>query len=375
MSNNRLTEKDVQKLLADPSSSSRISTAEKLALDFSDADLSGQQRVMAQDIFRIMMHDAEIRVREALSRNLKDNPDVPHDVALTLAKDVESVSLPMVEFSDVLTGEDLISLVDSQNVEKQKAVARRKHVDENVSDALISRGSVDAVTTLIENTGAQISEKSYHTVIDRFGAHEQIHGPLVGRKVLPVTVAERLVSFISESLQETLVTKHALSPDVATNIVLHSRERATISLSSDSSETDVELLVRQLSDNNRLTPSIILRALCMGDMTFFEYAMAEQAEITVENARLLIHDSGEMGLKSLYEQAEQPMEMFMIIKQAIDVYKEMEYDGEDNDRERYSRRMIERILTFFDASGIEIESDDIEYLLGKINELGNKAHL
>ncbi len=54
---------------------------------------------MAEQIFRIMVKDAEVRVREALAINLKENPNVPHDVAVTLAKDVDQVALPVLRFS------------------------------------------------------------------------------------------------------------------------------------------------------------------------------------------------------------------------------------------------------------------------------------
>ena len=44
-------------------------------------------------------------------------------------------------------------------------------------------------------------------------------------------------------------------------------------------------------------------------------------------------------------------------------------DGGENDRERYARRMIERIMTQYDDLGVEFESSDLEYLLTKMDEL------
>ncbi len=56
----------------------------------------------------------ELRVREALAAHLKNSPDLAHDVAVALARDVDSVSLPMLKFSEVLTDEDLIEIVRDQ---------------------------------------------------------------------------------------------------------------------------------------------------------------------------------------------------------------------------------------------------------------------
>ena len=46
-------------------------------------------------------------VRDALSENLKENPNVPHEVALSLAQDVDQVSLPVLQYSEILSDQDL----------------------------------------------------------------------------------------------------------------------------------------------------------------------------------------------------------------------------------------------------------------------------
>ena len=59
----------------------------------------------------------------------------------------------------------------------------------------------------------------------------------------------------------------------------------------------------------------------------------------------------------------------MAVRAALDVSRETEMDGGENDRERYARRMIERIMTQYDDLGVEFESSDLEYLLTKMDEL------
>jgi len=365
----KLTVEDVQRLLDEPVGQVRAETAEKLAQEFDDKRLTPKERKLAEEIFRIMVKDAEVRVREALSRNLKDNPLVPHEVAKALAQDVTSVSLPMIEFSQVLTPEDLIDIVKASDSTKQQAVARRKSVSAEVSDALVEAGNADVAATLASNKGAEISEASMLKMIERFGDEEIVHTPLAHRESLPLTVAERLVHRVSEHLQDYIVRTHELPPDVAADLVLHSRERATITLSSDSSEDEVEALVTQMEAHGRLTPSIIVRAICMGDIKFFEYAMSAKTRVPIVNARILIHDSGPRGLKSIFERAGLPQSFFAAVRAAVDVVAETDYDGEANDRERYQRRVLERVLTQYDDLGVEIESNDLDYLLAKMDKL------
>ncbi len=369
MTKKTLTKEDVSKLLADPSGENRAETAAKIAADFGEGTLTEAERKMAEEIFRIMVKDAEVRVREALAQNLKENPAVPHDVAVTLAKDVDSVALPVLQFSEVLSDEDLIEIVRSQGAPKQVAIANRSKVSEAVSSALVETENEKVVTTLVANIGAEISEKSLHKVVENFGDTEAVQVAMVHRPKLPVTVAERLVTLVSENLKEELAKRHELSSSLATDLILQSRERATITLSGESDDDDVGRLIRQLRENGRLTPSIVLRALCMGDLNFFETAICELAEVPLVNGRQLIHDSGPLGLKALYEKTGLPEAHFPAVRAAIDVAREIDYDGRENDCERYSRRMIERILTQYGDLGVDFDSDDLEYLLAKMNEL------
>ena len=97
---------------------------------------------------------------------------------------------------------------------------------------------------------------------------------------------------------------------MAADLILQSRERSIINLSSSSSEQDVEKLVVQMHANKRLTPSLVLRALCMGDMAFFEASIAVMANVPLANARILLHDAGNLGVKSLYAKTGLPARRF-----------------------------------------------------------------
>ncbi|MCH7636954.1 MAG: DUF2336 domain-containing protein, partial [Proteobacteria bacterium] len=292
-----LSQTDVESLLTDPSPANRERAAAKIATDYAGEVLSDEERQLAEEIFRLMVQDAEVRVRQALSFNLKDFPGLSHEIAVVLASDIEAVSIPMLRSSSVLTDGDLIEIVRTQGTGKQTAVAQRAAVSEAVSDALIETRSEQVVSTLVGNVGAKISEDAMHKVLDEFGESDQVNGPLALRGHLPVVIAERLVHLVSETLREHLVTHHELSTEVVSDLILQARERATVGLLSPTSDAmDVSRLVEQLHASGRLTPTIILRALCVGDITFFEASIARMAGVALPSARQLIHDSGKLGL-------------------------------------------------------------------------------
>jgi len=363
-----LTHKDVTRLMQDPSADNKVLLATKIVGQL-DHELTDAERKIANDIVGIMAQDAIVMVREALADNLRHVKDVPHDVAMRLAQDVESVALPMLESSSVFSDADLIEILKNGSEQKQTAIAQRDEVSAQVSTVLVTTAGEKAVAALMANEGAAVEEKALNVALDRFKESELVQAPIVNRGKLPVTVAERLVSMVSDKLKDVLVRKHELPPGVAADLIMQSRERATVGLFNDVTENDVERLVQQLYQNSRLTPSLILRATCMGDVAFFESSMSILAGIPITNARMLMHDAGPLGFKSMYEKAGMPRQLMTAFRVALEVARETRYDGEAGDRERRRRKMLERILTQYE----DLAMEDLDYLLGKLGDLARAA--
>lgn len=362
-----LTDADVKRLMSDPSGDTRAETAAKVADAFEVGGLSSAERMLAEQIFRVLARDAEVKVRSALASHLKASDQLPHDIAVQMARDVEEVSLPVLEFSKVLTDEDLVQIVRSAGAEKQTAVAKRATVSGIVANALIDHGKAPTVVAaLAANKGAELGEKEVTKILERHGEDVTVANSLAARPDLPLAVSERLVAMVSQSLQEYLVKKHDLSDEMATDLVLQARERATISLLPAGAETtDVVKFTKQLAKHGRLTPSLVLRALCSGDIAFFEASLATLSGITVVNARQLIHDPGPLGLQSVYQYAHLPVDMFPLFRAAFDVAREMDYDGGDRDRQRFSAKLIERVLTRLE----QIDHANLTYLMNRLQKL------
>src|SRR5690606_37375450 len=110
-------------------------------------------------------------------------------------------------------------------------------------------------------------------VVDVFADDRSITEALAQRPNLPITVGERLVNLVSEKIRDHLQQRYKISQEMVTDLFLNAREKATIGLlQPDTSLRDVLALIDQLHRNKRLTPTLILRSICMGDTTFFEAA-------------------------------------------------------------------------------------------------------
>ncbi|HJT13852.1 MAG TPA: DUF2336 domain-containing protein [Dongiaceae bacterium] len=362
-----LTAADVQRLIANPSVEARAETAVKVAEAFELGALSDAERQLAEQIFRVMVQDVEVKVRESLSSHLKSSANLPHDIALKMAKDVEQVALPVLEFSKVLSDSDLIDIVRSSSAEKQTAVAKRAEVSGAVANALIDHGKTSTVVAaLAANKGAVLGDVEMKKILDKHGSDVTVTNSLVARPNLPLALSERIVNLVSAGLQDYLVNSHFMSDEMAADLVLSAREKATIMLlPAGAKSADVIEFAQQLHSAGRLSPTLLLRSLCSGDIAFFEAAMSVLSGVPIINARLLIHDQGALGMQSIYQYAHLPLDLFPAFRAAFDVARDMDYDGGDRDRQRFAAKVIERVLTRLEQP----DQRNADYLMNRLQQL------
>jgi uncharacterized protein (DUF2336 family) len=214
------------------------------------------------------------------------------------------------------------------------------------------------------NNGAQFSLDAYAGVLNRFQMDDGVKAALISRHTLPLGVTEKLITIVTGELFDRLVNKHELPPQLAIELASGARERATLDLVEQAGlSSEPARFVQQLHLNGRLTPSLIMRSLCLGHMNFVEHALAELAGVPHAKSWLMIHDAGTLGLKTIFERGGLPSGMFTAFRLAVDIFHKTEMDGRENDRDRFRQRMVERVLTQFQA----IPRADLDYLLDKLN--------
>ncbi|MEQ1780392.1 MAG: DUF2336 domain-containing protein [Hyphomonadaceae bacterium] len=367
-----LTQDDIRRLVRGDTAEARANSAHKICRRIDTMELGPEDQESARQILDMMCSDAAVLVRRALAVTLKNSPKLPRDIAIKLAKDIDIIAVPVLKNSPVITDEDLVEIVLAGSSEKQVAIAQRASLGEGLTEVIALYGSKQAVEAATLNEGAAFSNDAYAGVLKRFANDNEIKSALVSRSSLPMHVTEKLVNLVSGELFDRLVNTHELPPQLAIEIAAGARERATLDLVEQAGlSTDPERFVQQLHLNGRLTPSVIMRALCLGHMTFVEHALSELSGVPRTKTWLMIHDAGALGLKTVFERAGLPSGMFTAFRLAIDIFHKTEMDGGPNDKDRFRQRMVERVLTQFQA----IPRADLEYLLEKLNavDLGRES--
>lgn len=344
---------DLQKLTSDPSVDVRVDVTEKIAFGFKSGDFAANERRIAVEIFRILVGDIEKRVRIALSAQLADSMDAPHDVILKLANDINEVALPVLRNSFVLTESDLIDITGrSNNTEIMSAIARRDIVSRELSAALLKKSDITVVENLLRNKNSSIDEKGFNNIFDVYTGKPSILELMAKRGNIPVTLAEKLFVVVSDEVKKILTKQYNISFQVANDSAQYVRELATLGLVDDAMhKMGMEELVGHLHKNGRLTLSLVIRSLCYGNIRFFEHAMAKLADIPHLNARIIILDR-ENGFEKLYAKTGLPMEMFSAIRYLLNIVMEETALGRYQ-RNDFRQRLASRISKESAASKIE----------------------
>ncbi len=331
---------------------------------FSSTSLTEAERQTALTILEGLVKDFEQEVRQSLAIHVANCAILPPSLARTIAADLEAISVPFIRVSPALTEADLVSIVRLGSSAKQVAVATRERVTGRVAKVLVATRSAVIVTTLLGNQGAEITEPSYHMIMDGFANDTAVQGLLVERAALPLTVTERLIQVVSDVLRDRLIERHALPPEIATELLNQARERALFHGAASAPRAfNVEAFAIRLNSKGKLTPTLLMRALCLGDLPFFEAGMAVRAGIAMRNAAELIADRGPLGFKGLYEKSRLPTELYRAFRAALDVLGEVREGGQDIWTPAHTELILDRVMQEYD----EACPAGLEYLLSQMS--------
>lgn len=204
-----------RRLQADADEGVRIALARKLALaspNLANTTTSDKLRRMAMETLKDLVADTAEQVRVAIAEAVKEMPDAPRELILQLARDIAvPVAEPVLRFSPLLTEADLLALVTAPpSSGTLRAIARRPHLAETLSDALAATGDPDAIAVLLANGSARIREATLDHLISQAAERREWHAPLVRRPALSPRAAAQLAGIVAETLLRELAARSDL---------------------------------------------------------------------------------------------------------------------------------------------------------------------
>jgi uncharacterized protein (DUF2336 family) len=355
-----LTGDDLIALTQEPSAAVRDEICAKLCNAYNAREFSERELEVATEIIRLLSKDASQRVRKTLASHLCYNSEVPHDVILKLASDQEEVAEPVLQYSAVLNDDDLAAIIHStRSLVKLLAIAARSPVSERITADLIHTGESAVTQNLLENPHARFDAKTLNWLLEEYAQDDSILELMVHRAALPAAVAEKLFTLVSTDLQQQLSKRFELSVHLAEDLTSSAREISVMKFITPwMSQQDIQNLVNEMHSQKRLSDSMLIRSLCIGDLRFFKTAIARRAGISTHNAKLLLLDPGMRGFSTCYKRAGLPEDfcdaVYVLFKCAME---ESEFGRYYYDQ--FTQRLIQRIV----AEGFDRRVQHMTYIM------------
>lgn len=124
------------------------------------SQLSPQERRIVADVLEEIMRHAAPDLRGRIARRLAEQAEAPPGLLRRLALDAFEVAEPILQTAKSLTDFDLMEIASKGESRHRLAIARRSHVSEVVSAALVSAGDITEVSALLANPGARLASQT-----------------------------------------------------------------------------------------------------------------------------------------------------------------------------------------------------------------------
>lgn len=283
-------------LARDPNEEVRAELARKISRLIPDLKPKQNEKLadMAIEVLTTLARDELPRIRAIVSEELKHASNVPHDIVLELAEDLEHiVAAPILEYSPLLSAKDLLQLIASGiKSKKLAAVARRPKINLQVVEAIVGTGEPEAIHDVLANQTAEIGPDAYEQITEQAEEQENWHHPMVNREDLPARTIKRIARFVNGSLMETLIRRHRDQEDLVEEL------RATVKERIDQGEImegegelyePASLRVEHDMKAGVLNERRLEKALEEDDNAYIRFALARLSGLETEDASRMIN--------------------------------------------------------------------------------------
>jgi hypothetical protein len=203
----------------------------------------------------------EVEARTHVAKLLAPLDRAPGNVVVKLANDTYDVAAPLLEFSNVLSDDDLIEIIETRGEEHRTAIAGRKSVPPRVGEAIVEHGGQSSVTRLVRNTNAELGRETIERLVQRAAQDETIAADLRGRADIDWKSLRGEIHSVGDKVLEAIgANNQAVDPVTAGKVsaVVYNRMRNRAGFSSQEWKVAYNQ-VKALADRKQLDERALMR--------------------------------------------------------------------------------------------------------------------
>jgi uncharacterized protein (DUF2336 family) len=348
----------------------RAEAAHTLARAYLHSKVAEDVREGMEAAITLLLDDQAPDVRFALADALAGSPDAPRHVILMLAADHIEIASLVLSRSPQFLDSELVDIVAGMEDPLQCAVASRPALSAAVSAAIAEVGCVEACRLLCANPGARLARISLRRMVERHGADPDIRESLLSRPALPAAIRQMLIRQLGEALSTLVSARAWIDSDRVAHVAREACDRATVAIAAETESEDLVALVEHLRVTGQLTTSLLLRALCAGNVGLFAAALAALSDTPEPRVRSLVLDGRLGALKAIYARSGLPAVAFEAFAVALNTWRDRDpAEVDPRARYRFIRKLVEEVVTRYQR----ITDGEMNELLGMLRRFAADA--
>jgi uncharacterized protein (DUF2336 family) len=171
------------------------------------------ERAMTADLLVEMLREAAPTERVRVARRLAPLSEIPSSLLRLLLRDGVEVARPLLEQAH-LSDSDLLGCLSETGAAHRRLIAARRPLSEVVGEALVESGDVVAITQLLANVEARLSNVALERITAFSRTHAQLVEPLLKRVELRPSHAYILFWWADPARRRLILQRFAVSREV-----------------------------------------------------------------------------------------------------------------------------------------------------------------
>ena len=340
----------------------RALLAAQLAVFLNKSDVPVSEREQVVPVVLKLAVDPVLLVRKTLADGLVGLANLHADILFSIISDDDELALPFLASTPALSHWHMLAVLRVGDEARQACVALRPDISNEAVDSIVKSSPLNIALLLFENAAVTFSDEDYHRLYTRFGHAGDMVECLLACSDLPLDIRIMQAKRASNRMHQLMAERGWLPANDAAELVADAEDTAVLRILTQASDAELAQVVAFLVNKAMLTPSIIVRAACLGEMRVVEQALAHLSDIPRKRARELMRGKGLTGFKGLHGKSGLPASCYWILQAACDVAADESEEGIKLGTDDFGRRLIEALMTRYEAMPLKERTKHLEYV-------------
>jgi uncharacterized protein (DUF2336 family) len=338
----------------------RVALARQLCTLIAAEDTPEGERQAVLPIMLKLAVDEERAVRAVLAEELSTIAAAHADLLFCVIAGEDDIALPFLKITPALNPWHMLAVLRVGDEARQCTVASRHDITAEAAAYIIKSSAVAVVLALMDNERVKLEPSDMHALYNRLGQS----GPLVDRLLalpnLPLDIRITQAKRAASRMRQLMAERSWLPANDASELVSDAEDNAVLHVLANAGVDDLLNAISYLAGKNLLTPALIIRAACLGEMRVVEASLAHLAGYAPTRAAALMYSRN--GMKSMVAKGGLPASCSGILQAYADVVLEAREEGLNLSRESFGRRVLEALMTRYENLSAHDRAKQIEYV-------------